>query len=99
MLVTTIDLNDLKREPVEVETAFLVIFRGTGMIQAVPDINVPVLPRRTVTMDEIEIAALKIASDIQADKTAQVLHAQMGQAARAMQQQVEAAQIAQKLKL
>lgn len=100
--MAAVDLGDLKKaaqEPISVETAFLVVIRENGVIQASPDINIPVSPKRNVTMDEIETASLKIAADLQADKTASMVQVRMGQTAQAMQQQAEAAQIARSLKL
>lgn len=101
-----IDLSDLKesgstgeREPIEVEAAFLVIFRGNGVVQASTDINAPIVPARTATVDEMEMAAHKIAADIQATKTAQVVGMNMQQAMSAAAQQADAQRIAQTLKI
>ncbi|MFH9606805.1 hypothetical protein [Streptomyces sp. NPDC017448] len=101
-----IDLSALKetpdpenREPIEVDAAFLVIFRGNGVVQASTDINAPVIPSRTATVDEMEMACLKIASDIMATKTAQVVHMNMQQAMAAMRDQAEGQRIAQTLNL
>ncbi|MFJ1700343.1 hypothetical protein ACIOHC_35730 [Streptomyces sp. NPDC088252] len=101
-----IDLSDLKdggstdtREPIEVEAAFLVIFRGGGIVQASTDINAPIIPARAATVDEMEMAAHKIAADIQATKTAQVVQMNMQHAAHAAMQQAEGQRIAQSLNI
>lgn len=101
-----IDLSDLKdggsqdtREPIEVEAAFLVIFRGGGVVQASTDINAPIVPSRAATVDEMEMAAHKIAADIQATKTAQVVGMNLQHAQQLAQQQAEGQRIAQALKI
>lgn len=99
-----IDLNDLQdsgtqQPPVEVETAFLVIIRGKGVIQASMDINVPITVQREATVDEMEMAAHKIAADIQATKTAQVTQQNIQQAASQAMQQADAQRLAQNLNL
>lgn len=87
------------REPIDVDTAFMVIVRDGNVIQCSGDINAPVVPRRDATVEDMEMACHKISADIQAQKTAQITQVQMMQSAAAAQQQAEANNIAQSLKL
>lgn len=103
--MTAVDLSSLKDktaipgEPVEVETAFLVILRGNGVVQATPDINVPITPQRVVTMDEMQMACQRVADDAQATKVAQLVQMGMQQVAQRAMSQAQGQQIAQGLKL
>lgn len=102
-----VDLGDLKengtqseaREPIDVVAAFMVVIRENGAIQASPDINAPINPERDVTIDEMQMASRKVADDIQASKTAQIVQAQMAQAASMMRQQEESQRIASSLRI
>lgn len=91
--------KDADRETIDVEAAFMVVIRPGGIIQASPDINAPVVPRREVTIDEMQIASRKVADDIQASKVAQLVQLGMQQAASMAMSQADAQRIAQSLKL
>lgn len=86
-------------EPIVVDAAFMVVIREGGLVQASPDINAPIAPRREVTMDEMGMAARRIYDDIQASKTAQIVQMGMQQAAQMAYSQVEGQRIAQSLKI
>lgn len=85
--MAAVDLSELKDKPsgeqelIEVETAFLVTIRNGMVVQASPDINQPVSPRREPTIDEMQLACRKVVDDIQASKTAHIMQAQLEQRA------------------
>lgn len=105
--MATVDLGELKnagqkaedREPIEVEAAFMVVIRENGIIQASPDINAPIAPKREATIEEMQMAARKVYDDIQVSKTAQVVQVGMQQAMYQMTQQADAQRLAQSLKI
>ncbi|MFE9834092.1 hypothetical protein ACFYP4_02915 [Streptomyces sp. NPDC005551] len=106
--MAAVDLGALKngggaqtdqREVIEVETAFMVIIRSGGIVQASPDINAPIAPDREPTIDDMQMAARRIYDDIQVTKTAQVVQMGMQQAAHQMAQQADAQRLAQSLKI
>jgi hypothetical protein len=99
-----IDLSELgkktgDREAIEVDAAFMVVIREGGIIQASPDINAPIVPRRDVTLEEMQTAARRVYDDIQATRVANIVQANMQQAAAQAMQQAEAQRIAGKLHL
>lgn len=91
---TTSDL-----EPIVVEAAFLVVIRPGGVIQASPDINAPIAPTREISIDEMQMAARRVADDIQASKTAQLVQMGMQQAATQAFNAAEGQRIAQSIKI
>lgn len=104
--MTAIDLGALKNAqpaedegPIEVEAAFIVILRGEGVVQASPDINAAIAPQRTITLDEMQMAARKIAEDIQTEKAANLVVLSMRQAANQAFSAAEGQRIAQSLKI
>lgn len=102
-----LDLAGLKNKPaeeqnpgpIEVETAFLVFVQPGGMVQVTPDIDLPVVPKRLATFDEIQMYSQKVSDDLTAEKTAQIVQMRVSQAAIAAQSQMESARIAQSLKI
>ena len=100
-----IDLSELgkeagRREPIEVDAAFMVVIRDGGrVVQASPDINAPIVPKREVTLDEMQTAARRVYDDIQATKTANLVQMGMQQAAARAMDNADAQAIAQKLRL
>jgi hypothetical protein len=105
--MATIDLGALKdkaaaetySEPIEVEAAFIVVVRPGGVIQASPDINAPIVPAREISIEEMQMACRRVADDIQATKTAQLVQMGMQQTAAAAFSAAEGSRIAKSLKL
>jgi hypothetical protein len=102
-IVVAVDLNELKEkkdapELVEVETAFLVVIRGGGMIQASPNIDQSIKPLREATVDDMQMACYKVGEDIQAMKTAQVVQMELARTAMAAQEAAANRQLMENLK-
>jgi len=73
-----------EREPVPVTTAFLVYIEPSGKITTTHDLNVPVVPSRAPTHDEVYGCCQVIIKDIQA----QQVGVMAAQATMQIQQQV-----------
>lgn len=83
----------------EVRTAFLVLVHHDGAVEVRPDLSTKVDREEIPNTLTVFQAASTIAKDIQVQETAQHTAVFMQQAAMQMQQQMQAAKLAQGLKL
>lgn len=97
------DLRELTKGvgtgPIPVDTAFLVIRHQDGRIQVTPDINVPIVPDRPASTDEVTSLCHRVEADLHAQKVAGLVQAGMMQAAAAAREAADTQKLITSLKI
>ena len=89
--------NEEETEELNVTTAFLVFLTPDGQYQVSPDINIPIVPERGPTRDEIVAGSHIVIKDMQIQETLENIPPVLMQFQQVMMQRAQDAQLQQQV--